>query len=88
MADTVDMKEDGEVRNQMFSPINFFLNGIFSQIESDEENEDIYKKVNRPQPDVRLTNNLAQARYDSEPSQSSDSNGEAPHKKFMKRFEM
>lgn len=57
------------------------------QIESDEGNDEIYKKLDRPQLDVQVNNNSAQVIFHSDSSASSDTDGETPHKKFMKHLE-
>lgn len=87
MPDTIEMKEDGEVR--IWSSIMKLKRKWRqnSKIESDEGNDEIYKKLDRPQLDVQVNNNTAQESYHSESSASSDTDGETPHKKFMKRLE-
>lgn len=94
MADTIDMKEDGEVGFKAVSVdywilivILFNFNSNFnSQIESDGEVEDVYKKLDRPS-EARVNNNIDQARYYSDSSVTTDSDGETPKKKIMKRLE-
>lgn len=56
------------------------------QIDSNEEQDEIYTKLDRPQHEVQVVN-MNQERYNSESSDSSDSDGETPKKKFMKRLE-
>lgn len=88
MADTVDMKEDGEVRIFDVKTRKLRLKWrINFQIDSDGVQDEIYTKVMRPQESTTTINQMTQQRYNSESSESSDSDGETPKKKFLKRLE-